>query len=106
MRYFFLAVLAFGSAALRAEPPQADAKKPAALTARELDEMWNDMTRDDDAGTKKAFQVICRLIQSPDQAVPFLESKLKPPAPADAQKIASWIADLDSDNFGVREKAN
>jgi hypothetical protein len=37
--------------------------------------------------------------------VAFLKRHLKPVAPVEAKKIARLIADLDSDQFAVREKA-
>jgi hypothetical protein len=46
------------------------------------------------------------LTASPDQTVTLLKSKLQPaPAPAEREHVARLVADLDSDDFAVREKA-
>ena len=91
---------------VRADSPQESTKKSPAPTDSEMAEMWKDLTRADDEGTKKAFQIICRLIQHPQQAVPFLQGRLKPVAAPEAQRLNAWIAELNSDDFSKREKAN
>jgi HEAT repeat protein len=45
------------------------------------------------------------LIASPEVAVPLLADRLQPVARADAERIARLIADLDADDFKVRESA-
>lgn len=99
-------VCASAMMSVRADSPQENAKKSAAPTDKELAEMWNNLTRADDEGTKKAFQIICRLIQHPKQSVPFLQGRLKPVPAPDAQRVEAWIAELNSDDFSKREKAN
>lgn len=84
----------------------ADAPKPpATLTDQELAAMWGDLARADDDGVRKAYQVIVRLVQTPTQAIPFLKARLRPAEAPDDKKVAGWIADLDSDDFAVRDKA-
>ncbi len=44
------------------------------------------------------------LAGAPKQAVPYLAARLKPVS-ADAKRLRGWIADLDSDDYEVREAA-
>ncbi|SRR5579883_939430 len=69
---------------------------------RELDACWADLTNEDAA---KAYDAVWRFIAAPEQAVPFLRKHLSPVPRPDAKAIARWIADLDSDDFAVRQKA-
>jgi WD40 repeat protein len=69
----------------------------------DLDVCWADLAGDD-AG--RAFQAIRRLTASPDLAVPLLARHLQPVAPADEPRVARLIADLDSRQFEVRERAS
>jgi HEAT repeat protein len=46
-----------------------------------------------------------QLAGDPQQAVPFLSERLQPAMPVDSQKIARWLADLESDKFTVRRDA-
>jgi WD40 repeat protein len=64
---------------------------------------WSDLAGRDAA---RAYDAMCMLAADPSQAVRFLKDHLPPAAPADADKIAKLIAELDSDEFTVREKAN
>jgi hypothetical protein len=58
---------------------------------------------DGDAG--KACQAMETMAMAPTQFVPFLRSRLKPVGVTEAAKIQKWIADLDSENFAVRQAA-
>ena len=42
----------------------------------------------------------------PTEAVAILKSNLKPARPLDMQQVRNWIADLDHNQFAVREKAS
>lgn len=97
-----LALLLTGSAGLRAAPPD---KGERPLQAADLGAIWKDFTQNDDAGSKKAWQGIAALIQSPQLAVPFLKERVKPVPRPDQQRIDGCLADLDSRNFKTREKA-
>jgi WD40 repeat protein len=66
------------------------------------DELWKALAGDD---TSAAYAAILRLIASPEVAVPLLADRLQPVARADAERIARLIADLDADDFKVRESA-
>lgn len=67
-----------------------------------LDDLWTRLG-DDDA--VKAFLALRQLASSPKQAGAFLAKKLQPITPVAEERIAKWIADLDSDQFAVRQKA-
>jgi hypothetical protein len=85
--------------------PGPEASTPITLTAAQLQSLWDDLGGAD-AG--KAYRAIHSLMAAPDQAVGLLETKLRP-APAvprpDPSRLARLIADLDHDEFAVREKA-
>lgn len=108
-RFFLTLLLILASAAGRAaddaKAPPAAEKKAEPLTPQALDAIWTDLTKSDEAGTKKAYQDICRMVQAPQQAVPFLKARLRPVEAPDPKRIDQWIADLDSNTFGTREKA-
>lgn len=73
-----------------------------ALTPRQLEECWTALA-DEDAG--KAYQVVWKLAAASEQAVPFLQKQLPSVPRPDAETIARLIADLDSENFKVRQRA-
>jgi WD40 repeat protein len=53
----------------------------------------------------RAYQAVCALVHNPRGAIPWLRARL-PPAPKDRpERIARLLADLDSDQFDLREKA-
>jgi RNA polymerase sigma factor (sigma-70 family) len=81
-----------------AAPP--DATAPAATPAA-LDRLWSDLGTD----AAKAYAGIWALARAPKQSVSLLKDKLRPVAPADAKQVAGLIADLDSEQFAVRQKA-
>jgi hypothetical protein len=95
-----------GLAADESPKPKKDSGPPPALTERELEAMWNDLNRADKEGTETAWKHICRMIQDPNRAVPFLKARLQPAPPPDVKRLDGWIADLNSDDFTVRNKAN
>jgi RNA polymerase sigma factor (sigma-70 family) len=75
-------------------------KKP--LSSRQLEACW---TARADEDTAKAYDAVWKLVAAPEQAVPFLQKHLPPVPRPDAQAVARLIADLDSDEFPVRQKA-
>ncbi len=77
------------------------AAKPAGkLGAAELDKCWDDLAG---ADTGRAYQSIAELARRPDEAATLLADKLvKHPI----LTLKRLIADLDDDNFQVREKAS
>jgi hypothetical protein len=97
-----LALLLTGAAGTRAEPPD---KGERPLQPAGLEAIWKDFTQNDDAGSKKAWQGMHAMIQSPQLAVPFLKERVKPAPHPDRKRIDQCLADLDSKNFKTREKA-
>jgi RNA polymerase sigma factor (sigma-70 family) len=75
--------------------------KTAALTAGELAGLWADLAGD----AAPADRALWKLALVPQQSVPFLREQLRPPAPADAKLVAGLLADLESKDFAVRQKA-
>jgi WD40 repeat protein len=72
------------------------------LDARQLETLWTALASDDAVA---AYQAIQKLAAAPKQTVPLLEARLRPVATVDPKKLGSLLTDLDSDAFGVREKA-
>lgn len=68
----------------------------------ELEGLWKDLG-DDDA--RKAHHAIHALAASPRSAVPFLEDHLKPVPEADPKRIQELLANIDREQFAVREAA-
>jgi WD40 repeat protein len=73
-----------------------------ALTPRQLEQCWTDLANEDAA---KGYDAMWALAAAPDQAVPFLRKNLPPAPRPDAKTVARLIADLDSEDFLVRQKA-
>ncbi|MBY0526853.1 MAG: PQQ-binding-like beta-propeller repeat protein [Gemmataceae bacterium] len=71
------------------------------LTAKELDKLWGELAQED--GTR-AFQGLWNLVTGAEDAMPFLQERLKPVA-VDPKHLDELIVDLDSNQFQVREKA-
>jgi hypothetical protein len=77
--------------------------RPLALSAKELDEHWDDLRREDAA---KAWHAILALAARPAQAVPLLKERLAYRKSMLAPKrLGELLADLDSDAFATREAA-
>lgn len=73
------------------------------LSEEELGKHWNALAGDDAVAGWRAMQ---RLTSDPTRSVPYLSQRLRP-VPAVAEKrLARLIADLDGDEFAVREKAS
>jgi uncharacterized protein with WD repeat len=72
------------------------------LSRKELDELWSRLA-EDDAG--KAYQAIHSLVRAQQRAIPLLKARLQPAPEPDTQRIRRWIADLESDQFVVRQQA-
>jgi RNA polymerase sigma factor (sigma-70 family) len=75
--------------------------RPAALDAVSTRQAWDNLAAD----TRKAFAARWTLAAAPDQTVPLLRERLKPAQPTDPQRLRRLLADLDSEQFAVREKA-
>src|SRR5262249_14676532 len=51
------------------------------------------------------YRAMQRLLASPERAVAVLQTRLKPVAAVDTRRIERCIAELDSDDFKVRQRA-
>src|SRR5262249_18723512 len=78
----------------------ADAKQT--LKAERLRDLWVDLAGD----ATRAQRAIRLLARVPDQAVPLIRERLRTPVGSEQDQIARLIADLDKDEFAVREKAS
>ena len=81
-----------------------DPKKPAPgvkLSAKELESLWVDLA-DADSGT--AYGAVMTLIAAPEQAPKMLADKTRSLF-APYEYVARLVAQLDNDDFGVRERA-
>jgi RNA polymerase sigma factor (sigma-70 family) len=76
--------------------------KPVPLTAARLEGEWNALTGTDAA---RAYRALWTLAASGDQAVSLVKRHLQTATPVDPKKIGKLIAELDDDDFSVREKA-
>jgi hypothetical protein len=72
-------------------------------SAEELDRCWADLASEDAA---RADESIGELAASPGQAVVLLKARLQPAQAAAAERVRRLIADLDSEEFAVRETAS
>src|SRR5262249_9454450 len=64
---------------------------------------WGDLASKDSARAYSAMRV---LLASPGQTVALLKDKVKPAVAADPQRVSALIADLNSPQFAVRQKAS
>jgi WD40 repeat protein len=69
------------------------------LEANELAKLWSELASTD---AKAAYQAVRRLEQAPAQAVRFLQQRT---TPVEKMRLERLIADLDSDEFQVRQQA-
>jgi WD40 repeat protein len=81
--------------------------RPAAVTDasdRELGQWWEELASADAAAAYRAVWALA----GARGAVPFLQKRLRPvpdPGPDAAKRLTKLVADLDNDDFAVREKA-
>lgn len=73
-----------------------------ALTRKEMDEMWSALAS---ADAVHAYKAIRTLESDPERAVSLLAERLRYTPSAVAKQLASLIAQLDSEDFAVRERA-
>jgi RNA polymerase sigma factor (sigma-70 family) len=79
-----------------------DPAPAAKLTPAARDALWTDLAGRDAA---RAFEAVRRLSASPGQAVALVQERVRPATPADAERVARLLADLQSDRFEVRRQA-
>jgi dipeptidyl aminopeptidase/acylaminoacyl peptidase len=68
----------------------------------DLDAAWRDLASGE---SDAAFQAMRRLVSSPKDAIPFLQKRVLPIPVPDQNRLAKLIADLDSNQFDLREAA-
>jgi hypothetical protein len=81
------------------------ARPDAALSVQQLRNLWEDLNTSESG---RAYRAMWQLALSPRDALPFLVERLRPVAPLNAvqQKLVDrLLADLDSDQFAVRQQA-
>jgi WD40 repeat protein len=85
-------------------PPKEPVRRPPAgdLDPAEWDRLWDELTSRNEF---RAFPAVWELGRRPDRAAPFLQKRLDSHPLRAAGGAARLIADLDSDQFAVRERA-
>ncbi|HEY7154650.1 MAG TPA: WD40 repeat domain-containing protein [Gemmataceae bacterium] len=81
------------------------ARPDAVLSAKQLQTLWADLIG---TGASQAYRAMWQMTLAPKQSLPFLDEQLRRIARRDAEqqkKVARLIADLDDDQFAVREWA-
>jgi RNA polymerase sigma factor (sigma-70 family) len=80
--------------------------RPGELAAPDLEALWDDLGA---ADASRGYQAVWALAAAPRQALPLCRDRLLPPPSASdpelPRRIARLIADLDANQFEVREKA-
>ena len=72
------------------------------LTPAETAQAWKDLA---DADAAKAHRAVWTLVADAERALPLLREHLHPVPGIDADRLARFLADLDSNEFTVRETA-
>jgi hypothetical protein len=73
------------------------------IRAEELATAWQALVGED---AVRAFDGITKLVLAHKQSVPFLSERLKPAATPHENDLPRWIAELDSGEFKVRNRAS
>jgi RNA polymerase sigma factor (sigma-70 family) len=68
-----------------------------------MESLWADLLEPDGS---KAYQAVCALIAGKAESAKFLQSRLHPAQAFDERRLTQLIADLDKDEFAVRERAS
>jgi hypothetical protein len=79
------------------------AHKRTELTDPQRKELWPALTSTDD---RRAHDAMRALVLEPEKSVRLLRNELRPVALVKAGEIVRWIADLDDEDFQVREAAS
>ncbi len=73
------------------------------LTAKAWQDCWADLAGED---ASRAHRAMARLSAASGRSVPALKERLRPAPAVDAARMAKWLAELDDDEFTVRERAS
>ncbi len=76
---------------------------PNGWSSKKLDDYWSDLGSADAA---KAYQAIWALAAVPKQTLASARRRLQQVPSVNEKKITQWVADLDSTEFNVRQKAS
>jgi WD40 repeat protein len=71
-----------------------------ALSVKELESLWHMLKSD------KAHTAIVRLLEGPKSTVAFLRQRLSRASAEEMAPVKRWVADLNSEQFSLREKAS
>jgi WD40 repeat protein len=82
--------------------PDDSRRRPGSLSVQKLQALWNDLGSTE---ATRAYDAIWALASDPTHAMTFLQERLQPVAPGDAQQIARLVADLDSERYERRLRA-
>jgi len=82
--------------------PRTETTSISKLGAEGAAKAWADLAG---ADAPRAFRASWTLAFAPDDAIPFLKAHLHPAKSADPQRLRRLLADLDSEQFAMREKA-
>ena len=69
----------------------------------ELQRLWTDLS---DKDSVRAYRALWRLATAGPSAVAFLSQRIRPAPQVEEKRLSGLIADLDSDQFGMRERAS
>jgi WD40 repeat protein len=75
--------------------------KQTSLTSAELDGLWSDLA----GAAPKADKALWGLALAPKQSMPYLKERMRPLPAAPPEQVAKLIAELDNQDFTVRDKA-
>jgi RNA polymerase sigma factor (sigma-70 family) len=81
---------------------QAGTPRRQRLNDRELADLWGDLAG---ADARKAHRAVWALVAAPAQAVDTLRTRLKPSEAVSPERLRRLLADLESKQFAVRQKA-
>ena len=77
-------------------------ERPARVASMRHETAWADLEGGD---ASRAYRAMLHLIASPDETARLFAKKLEPHAPVEAGRIDRLVADLNDDDYKVREKA-
>jgi RNA polymerase sigma factor (sigma-70 family) len=92
----------FNSTLLVWDVPLPESTPAVKLGAESMTKAWADLAGSD---ASRAFRARWTLASASEEAVSFLQEHLHPAKAADPQRLRRLLADLDSEQFAIREKA-
>jgi WD40 repeat protein len=83
-------------------PPSAGPLRAVRLSHQEWERLWKELAGPTSPRTHRA---VWTLAQTSEQGVPFVRERLRPAPVPEPQRVVRLLADLDNEQFSVREKA-